>query len=110
MPACDNCGKECTLPFTCQHCGGKFCPDCRSAACSRVYGDREWKKKPLPSVGMNYSKAGGVTATGGGYRESPRTTEKKTGRAVPWLKIMLAAIALIILGIAFLVLNGYAAR
>lgn len=59
---------------------------------------------------MNYRKGGGVTATGGGYRESTRTAARKTGQAIPWLKIMLAAIALIILGFVYLVIHGYGAR
>ncbi|MDD1683232.1 MAG: hypothetical protein LUO98_05275 [Methanoregula sp.] len=29
MTRCDHCGSECTPPFTCRHCGGKICPDCR---------------------------------------------------------------------------------
>ena len=110
MPACDYCGKECALPFTCQRCGGKFCPDCRLPPAHECTGIASWKKKPLPSIGMKYGRGGGVTATSGGYRESTRTPAKKAGRAIPWLKIMLAVIAIIIFGIAYLALSGYGAR
>jgi hypothetical protein len=110
MSRCDHCGKECTLPFTCQHCGGKFCPDCRLPPGHNCTGIASWKKKPLPSVGMNYGSGGGVTATGGGYRESTRTAGKKTAQEIPWLKIMITAIAIILLGVAYLVLSGYPAR
>ncbi len=106
MPRCDHCGNECTLPFTCQHCGGKFCPDCRLPPGHDCAGLESWKKKPLPSVGMNYSKGGGVAATGGGYRESTGTRSRKMTPQIPWLKIMIAIIALIFLGIAYIVLSG----
>ena len=109
MSTCDHCGKECTLPFTCQHCGGKFCPDCRLPPGHDCAGITGWKKKPLPSIGMNYSK-GGVTATGGGYRESTRARTKGTVPGIPWLKVMIAVIAIILLGAAYLVLTGYPAR
>jgi hypothetical protein len=110
MSRCDHCGNECTLPFMCQHCGGKFCPDCRLPPGHDCTGIASWKKKPLPSVSMNYGSGGGVTATGGGYRENTRTARKKAWREIPWLKIMIAAIAIILLCVAFLVLSGYPAR
>lgn len=108
MPRCDYCGKDCTLPFTCQHCGGKFCPDCRLPPGHECAGIASWKKKPLPSVGMSYSKGGGVTATSGGYRETTRNGARKTAAVIPWLKVMIAVIAIIILAIAYLALSNSA--
>jgi hypothetical protein len=56
---------------------------------------------------MNYSRGGGVTATGGIAPESRRKPEKKTGEGFPYLKIMIVVIALILLGLAWLVLGGH---
>jgi hypothetical protein len=66
-----------------------------------------WKKKPLPSVGLSYSKGGGVTATGSGYRaDSRREKQGKPYERIPWLKIMIAIVAIIILVLLFMVLSG----
>ena len=59
---------------------------------------------------MKYASGGGVTATGGGYRESTRAAGKKAGQEIPWLKVMIAVIAIVLLGIAYLVLTGFPAR
>jgi len=107
MTRCDYCGSECTLPFTCQHCGGKFCPDCRLPPNHDCTGIGSWNAKPRPAIGMNYSRGGGVTATGGIAPESRRKPEKKTGEGFPYLKIMIVVIALILLGLAWLVLGGH---
>jgi hypothetical protein len=56
---------------------------------------------------MNYSRGGGVTATGGIELETRRRPEKKAGEGLPYLKIMIAVIVLILLGLAWLVLNGH---
>jgi hypothetical protein len=46
--------------------------------------------------------------TGGGYiPDSRRDGKKKPGMAIPYLWIMIAAIVLILLGLAWLVLTGY---
>jgi hypothetical protein len=66
-----------------------------------------WKKKPLPSVGLSYSKGGGVTATGSGYRaDSRREKQGKPYERIPWLKIMIAIVVIIILVLLFMVLSG----
>jgi hypothetical protein len=66
-----------------------------------------WKKKPLPTVGLSYSKGGGVTATGSGYRaDSRREKQGKPYERIPWLKIMIAIVAIIILVLLFMVLSG----
>ena len=106
MPRCDSCGNECTLPFTCQHCGGKFCPECRLPLNHQCSGITSWQKKPVPGVGMRYDR-GGVTATGGGYAEARRTSKRKPGKEIPWLKVMIAIMVIIILGMLFLVMSGY---
>ncbi|HUH78347.1 MAG TPA: AN1-type zinc finger domain-containing protein [Methanoregula sp.] len=107
MPRCDYCGAECALPFTCQHCGGKFCPGCRLPPGHQCAGLASWKKKPAPGVGLKYGRGGGVTATGGGYIPGRQAgTRKKTGAGIPWLKIMIAAIAIILLGIGYIVLSS----
>jgi len=107
MTRCDHCGSECTLPFTCQHCGGKFCADCRLPPNHTCTGIGSWNAKPRPAIGMNYSRGGGVTATGGVALESRRRSEKKTGGGPPYLKIMIVIIVLVLLGLAWLVLNGH---
>jgi len=108
MTRCDHCGNEVVLPFSCQHCGGKFCDECRLPPNHNCVNIRTWKKKPLPSVGLSYSKGGGVTATGSGYSaDSRRTTKKEQGEGIPYLKIMIAIIVLILIGIAYLVFSGY---
>jgi hypothetical protein len=107
MARCDKCGNEVVLPFTCQHCGGKFCPDCRLPPNHDCTGIGSWNAKPRPAIGMNYSRGGGVTATGGIAPETRRRPGKKTEEGLPYLKIMIVIIVLILLGLAWLVLGGH---
>ncbi|MDD1693117.1 MAG: hypothetical protein LUQ71_00175 [Methanoregula sp.] len=107
MTACDHCGNETVMPYTCQHCGGKFCADCRLPPNHNCTGLGSWNRKPRPAVGMSYSRGGGVSATGGVAAESRRRTAKKTVKEIPFLKIMIAIIVLVLLGLAWLVLSGY---
>jgi hypothetical protein len=107
MTRCDHCGSECTLPFTCQHCGGKFCPDCRLPPNHNCTGIGSWNAKPRPAIGMNYSRGGGVTVTGGVAPETRRRPEKKTGEGLPYLKIMIGIIVLVLLGLVWLALSGH---
>ena len=106
MARCDHCRAECTLPFTCQHCGGKFCPDCRLPPNHDCTGIGSWNAKPRPAIGMNYRRGGGVTATGGIAPEPRHGRKKETGKGLPFLKIMIAVIGLVLLGLAWLVLAG----
>jgi len=107
MARCEYCGNECALPFTCQHCRGAFCPECRLPPSHQCTGITSWKKKPAPGVGISYGRGGTATAIPGGsgtdvYRE-------KTGRTqsgIPWLAVMIAVMIIIMLGILFLVLSG----
>jgi hypothetical protein len=110
MPRCEHCGAECAIPFTCQHCGGKFCPECRLPPAHDCTGMQSWKNRPAPGVGMKYGKGGGVTATGGGVTVVKRGTGGKPVQGIPWMKVMLAVIVLVILGLAYLVLSGAAGR
>lgn len=107
MTRCDHCGNETALPYTCQHCGGKFCADSRLPPNHACTGIGSWNRKPRPAVGMNYSRGGGVTATGGGAAEPRRGTVKKAAGEIPSLKITALIIAVILLGLAWLVLSGY---
>ncbi len=107
MSRCENCGTECALPFTCQHCGGSFCPDCRLPPNHNCTGLISWNRKPTPSVSVNYGKGGGVSVTGGGYLPDSRHNAKKRSKTgIPYLWIMIAVIILILLGLAWLVLSG----
>jgi hypothetical protein len=106
MVRCEHCGAECALPFTCQHCGGRYCPDCRLPPNHACAGIGSWNAKPRPSVGVNYGK-GGVRVTGGGDIDSRRGTKKKPAAEIPYLWIMIAVIGLLILGLAWLVFSGY---
>jgi hypothetical protein len=107
MTRCDHCGNECILPFTCQHCGGKYCQDCRLPPNHDCTGIGSWNAKPRPAIGMNYSRSDGVTATGGVALDTRRRQEKKAGEGLPYLKIMIAIVVLVLLGLAWLVLTGY---
>jgi hypothetical protein len=108
MTRCDHCGNEVVLPFSCQHCGGKFCDECRLPPNHNCVNIGTWKKKPLPVVGLSYSKGGGVTATSSGYSTDSRITiKKKHDKRIPYLEIFIAIIVLILIGIACLVLGGY---
>jgi len=70
-----------------------------------------WNSKPRPAVGISYGKGGGATPTGGGYiADSRRDAKKKQGEGIPYLKIMIAIIVLILIGIAYLVFSGYPLR
>ena len=109
MTRCDHCGNECTLPFTCQHCGGKFCADCRLPPNHDCTGIGSWNAKPRPAVSMTYSRGGGVTATGGIAAGSLHRKTRKESVGVPYLKIMAVIIVLILLGLIWLVLSGYSA-
>ena len=56
---------------------------------------------------MSYSKGGSVSATGGRAVKSRRRTAGKSAWEIPYLKIIAVLCALILLGFAWLVLNGY---
>lgn len=107
MTRCDKCGNEVLLPFTCQHCGGKYCADCRLPPNHDCAGITSWNAKPRPTVGMSYSRGGGVTATGGIAPETRKRAEKRSEEGLPWLKIMIAVAVVILLGLAWLALGGY---
>ena len=104
MARCDYCGNECTLPFTCQHCGGKYCPDCRLPPNHSCAGIGRWNAKPVPAGGTRYSQGGGVADSGGTARK--RSEEKKTAEQIPYLKIMIIIIVLALLGLAWLALSS----
>jgi hypothetical protein len=107
MARCDHCGTECLLPFTCQHCGGKFCPDCRLPPSHGCTGISSWNARPRPPVGLRYQRGGGVTVTGGGAPESRRRAGRKEPEGLPYLKILIGIIAIILLGLAWLALRGF---
>ena len=107
MTACDHCGNETALPFTCQHCGGKYCADCRLPPNHNCTGIGSWNSKPRPAVGMNYNRGGGVRATGGVTVDTRRETSRKAAGGIPYLKIMIAVIVLALLGLVGLMLSGY---
>lgn len=107
MTRCDHCGSETTLPFTCQHCGGKFCADCRLPPNHACTGISSWNAKPRPAVGISYSRGGGVAPTGGIAAGSRSRKAHGDAAGIPYLKIMAAIIILVLIGLAWLVLSGY---
>ena len=108
MTRCDHCGKEVVLPFSCQYCGGKYCPDCRLPPNHTCVNIGLWNSKPHPAVGLSYKKGSGATPTGGGYiADLQGNAKKKQGSGTPYLKIMIAIIVLILLGVAWLVFSRY---
>jgi hypothetical protein len=56
---------------------------------------------------LNYSKGGGVSATVGAAPASRGESVKKKGEGIPFLKIMIAIVVLVLLGLAWLVLTGH---
>jgi len=107
MARCDHCGSECTLPFSCQHCGGKFCPDCRLPPAHECAGIASWRRKPVPSVGMKYGRGGTVSAIGVQDTGSWGKPAARTPAGIPYLWIMLAIVILVLLGFGWLVLTGH---
>jgi hypothetical protein len=107
MTRCDHCDSECTLPYTCRHCGGRFCPDCRLPPGHDCTGINSWNAKARPAVGMNYSRGGGVTATGGIAPGTGRRPEQGAGEGLPYLKIMIGITVLVLVGLAWLALTGH---
>ena len=108
MTRCDHCGNEVVLPFSCQYCGGKYCPDCRLPPNHTCVNIGLWNSKPRPSAGIAGKKGGMATPTGGGYiADLKGKAKKKQGSGTPYLKIMMAIIVLILLGIAWLVFSRY---
>lgn len=106
MARCDHCGTECILPFTCQHCGGKYCPDCRLPPSHNCAGISSWRAKPAPAAGGRYRRGGEESATGG-VLFGRRRAEKKAAGGIPYLKILSGIVLVILLGLAWLVLSGY---
>lgn len=106
MTRCDHCGSETPLPFTCQHCGGKFCADCRLPPNHNCTGIGSWNKKPRPVVGMNYNRSGGVSATGGAAVETRQRAAGRRGE-IPYLWIMLGLVGLILLAVLWIALTGH---
>lgn len=108
MTRCDHCGNEVVLPFSCQYCGGKYCGDCRLPPNHDCVNIALWNSKPLPPMGISYGKGGRATPTGSGSVGGSRhTTKIKNGTDIPYLKIMIAIILLILIGIAWLAFSGY---
>jgi hypothetical protein len=107
MARCESCGNECTLPFTCQHCGGKFCPECRLPPNHQCTALTSWQKKPVPGVGIRYERGSGVTATSGGFAEARHTGNVKRDGEIPWLKLMIAIMLIALLIILVLTMSGY---
>ena len=107
MTVCDNCGAEVPLPFACQHCGKKFCADCRLPPNHNCTGIVSWNRKPRPVVGANYTRNGSVAATGGAAMESRGRTGKKAQGQIPYLWIMAGIIGLVVLFFLWLVLTGH---
>jgi hypothetical protein len=107
MTRCDKCGTEVALPFTCQHCGGKFCADCRLPPNHDCAGIGGWNAKPRPAVGMSYRRGGGVAATGGIAPESRSRPAKQAEEGFPYLKILIGVVVLVLLVLAWLALSGF---
>jgi hypothetical protein len=111
MSRCEHCGSECSLPFTCQHCRGSFCPDCRLPPNHNCTGLGSWNRKPRPTVSVNYGKGGSVSVTGGGdVRDSHSNAKKRSDFGIPYLKIIIAIIVLVLIGLVWLMLSGLQIR
>jgi len=107
MPRCDTCGKNVSLPFHCQYCGGNFCDEHRLPPNHACPGLAEWKKTPAPGVGIRYG-SGGASAYGGGYTAAPgNKTARPSHKPLPYVKIALAIVAvLLLIVIAFVLVGG----
>ena len=63
---------------------------------------QSWKSRPAPGVGTNYSRGGGISATGGsGTVGAGALISRNRLEGLPWLKIMIVVIAIVLLGIAY---------
>ncbi|MDP3395234.1 MAG: AN1-type zinc finger protein [Methanoregula sp.] len=108
MTRCDHCRNEVVLPFSCQYCGGKYCPDCRLPPNHTCVNIGLWNSKPRPAAGIAVKKTVGATPAGSGYiADLQGKAKKKVGAGTPYIKIMMAIIVLILLGIAWLVFSRY---
>jgi hypothetical protein len=59
-----------------------------------------------PSVGLSNRYVGGLTAAGSVYRaDSRREKQEKPYEGIPWLKIMIANVVIIILILLFIVVS-----
>jgi len=107
MPPCDTCGKNVSLPFHCQYCGGNFCDEHRLPPNHACAGLAQWKKTPAPGVGIRYG-SGGASAYGGGYATAPESRNARPARRpLPYLKIAaVIAAAIVLLVIAFVLAGG----
>jgi len=109
MTRCDHCGNEVVLPFSCQYCGGKYCPDCRLPPNHTCVNIALWNSKaPSCRRGILQERRGSDSPRAVDISQTPGTFQKRNrDRAIPYLKIMIAAIVLILLGFAWLVFSGY---
>jgi hypothetical protein len=56
---------------------------------------------------MSYHRGGGVSAAGGMAPESRHKPEKRAEAGIPYLKILIAAVVLLLLGLSLLALSGF---
>jgi hypothetical protein len=66
------------------------------------------EETPPPLPYESPTEGRGATVNGSGYSADLRhTIKKKQDEGIPWLKIMIAIIILILMGVAYLVFSGY---
>lgn len=105
MVRCDHCGAETTMPFSCQYCGGSFCDTCRLPPNHDCRNISEWRRKPSPFAGATHRRGGGAAPMRGGYADT-RVRLKASEARLPYLRIMIAIIVLIVIGLIILGLSG----
>jgi len=55
---CEYCGRDESLPFVCNYCGGAFCPDHRLPEAHQCKGDLTQRRMIIPPSQTNYSWSG----------------------------------------------------
>src|SRR5450759_2880503 len=88
---CDLCGKEDELPFTCNYCGGTFCPEHRLPEAHACKGDltRRMVAKPTTTRSWDGSTYSGTSF---GRSSSPYLFSQKEVRdiLIAWSALALA--------------------
>ena len=88
---CDFCGTEVDLPFTCNYCGGTFCPDHRLPEAHACKGDLSHRVVASPSTTRSWDSSGFSSSSSRG-RSNPYLFSQKEVRdiIIAWAALALA--------------------
>ncbi len=88
---CDFCGADVDLPFTCNYCGGTFCPDHRLPEAHACAGDLSRRVVANPMTTRSWDSAG-YSSSSSRSRSSPYLFSQKEVRdiLIAWAALALA--------------------